>query len=197
MIEEMTKNNINTLAAATEKSLVIAGFGGQGVLLCGKIAANLFMLSGKKVTWYPCYGSEMRGGAVNCEIVVSDEEVTSVHKKQTDILLTLNDISFKRFLPQVKDGGIIIANTTLIKDIKEERNIKFIKAPITDKAAELGNVKVTNMVALGLLSTLFDNVDFSQVSDIIKDMLPKSKIELAELNLRAFNAGRELRGENI
>lgn len=196
MIEEMVLANSENSATATEKSLVIAGFGGQGVLLCGKIAANIFMMNGKKVTWYPCYGSEMRGGAVNCEIVVSDEEVTSVHKKQTDILLTLNDISFKRFLPQVKDDGIIIANTTLIKDIKEERNIRFIKAPITEKAAELGNVRVTNMVALGLLSTLFDNVDFSHVHDIIKDMLPKSKSELAELNFRAFSAGRELRGEN-
>ena len=189
MIEEMTKT--------TEKSLVIAGFGGQGVLLCGKIIANIFMLNGKKVTWYPCYGSEMRGGAVNCEIVVSDEEVTSVHKKQTDILLTLNDISFRRFLPQVKDGGVIIANSTLIKDIREERNIKFIKAPITDKASELGNTKVTNMVALGLLSTLFDGVDFSHVSDIIRDMLPAGKSELAELNLKAFSAGRELRGEKV
>ncbi len=196
MIEGMTIKKNENSATTTERSLVIAGFGGQGVLLCGKIVANIFMLNGKKVTWYPCYGSEMRGGAVNCEIVVSDDEVTSVHKKQTDILLTLNDISFKRFLPQVKDGGIIIANTTLIKDIKEERNIRFIKAPITDKAAELGNVRVTNMVALGLLSTLFDNVDFSHIHDIITEMLPKNKSELAELNYRAFSAGRELRGEN-
>lgn len=197
MIQEMTMENSANTHLSTEKSLVIAGFGGQGVLLCGRIIANIFMLNGKKVTWYPCYGSEMRGGAVNCEIVVSDEEVTSVHKKQTDILLTLNDISYNRFLPQVKDGGIIIANTSLIKEIKEERNIKYIKADITDKAGELGNIKVTNMVALGLLSTLFNNVDFSQVSEIIKDMLPKNKSDLIELNLKAFKAGTELRGERI
>ena len=82
-----------------ETSIVIAGFGGQGVLLCGKILAKIFMLNNKNVTWYPCYGSEMRGGAVNCEIVVSDDEVTSVHKKQSDILLTLNDISFNKLSP--------------------------------------------------------------------------------------------------
>lgn len=195
MIQEMTMENSANTHLSAEKSLVIAGFGGQGVLLCGRIIANIFMLNGKKVTWYPCYGSEMRGGAVNCEIVVSDEEVTSVHKKQTDILLTLNDISYNRFLPQVKDSGIIIANTSLIKEIKEERNIKYIKADITDKASELGNIKVTNMVALGLLSTLFNNIDFSQVSEIIKDMLPKNKSDLVELNLKAFKAGTELRGE--
>lgn len=186
-----------TMTQTSEKSLIIAGFGGQGVLLCGKIAANIFMLNGKKVTWYPCYGSEMRGGAVNCEIVVSDEEVTSVHKNQTDILLTLNDISYNRFLPQVKDGGVIIANTSLIKEIKEERNITYIKADITDKAGELGNIKVTNMVALGLLSALFDKVDFSHVEDIIKDMLPKNKSGLIELNLQAFKAGTQLIGEKI
>ena len=69
---ETTMEKIENRDLTTEKSLVIAGFGGQGVLLCGRIIANIFMLNGKKVTWYPCYGSEMRGGAVNCEIVVSD-----------------------------------------------------------------------------------------------------------------------------
>ena len=111
--------------------------------------------------------------------------------------MTLNDISYNRFLPQVRDGGTIIANTSLIKDIKEERNIKFVKAPITQIASDLGNIKVTNMVAIGVLSSLFENVDFSHVSDIIKEMLPASKSQLAELNIKAFNTGKEYGLERV
>ena len=79
-----------------EKNFIIAGFGGQGVLLAGTILANSFMIAGKNVTWYPCYGAEMRGGTVNCEIVTSDSEVSSVHKKDTDYALVLNQQSFDK-----------------------------------------------------------------------------------------------------
>ena len=81
-----------------EKNYIIAGFGGQGVLFAGKIIANAFMLAGKNVTWYPCYGAEMRGGTVNCEIVVSDDEVSSVHKQDVDCVSALNQLSFDRFI---------------------------------------------------------------------------------------------------
>ena len=89
-----------------EKNFIIAGFGGQGVLLAGTILANAFMLEGKNVTWYPCYGAEMRGGTVNCEIVVSDEEVSSVHKNDADVVLALNQLSFDKFLPKIKKAEL-------------------------------------------------------------------------------------------
>ncbi len=180
-----------------EKNIIIAGFGGQGVLLCGKILAKIFMLNNKKVTWYPCYGSEMRGGAVNCEIVVSDEEVTSVHKKQTDILLTLNEISFKKLSPNVKKDGIIIANSSMIKNTSLNKAIRLIKAPISDMALSLGNIKTTNIIALGVLSKLFDNIDFSGISNIIKDLFPKEKSMLANLNIEAFMLGCKFKPEAI
>ena len=93
-----------------EQNFIIAGFGGQGVLFAGKVLANAFMLLGKNVTWYPCYGAEMRGGTVNCEIVISDEEVSSVHKENADYIIVLNQLSFDRFLPKVKKGGLIFSN---------------------------------------------------------------------------------------
>jgi 2-oxoglutarate ferredoxin oxidoreductase subunit gamma len=173
-----------------EQSIIIAGFGGQGVLLCGKILANIFMKNDKKVTWFPCYGSEMRGGAVNCEIVVSEEEVTSVHKKETDILVTLNDISYNKFINQVKANGTVIANTTLIKNIdKNFKKINFIEAPISDIALELGNVKVTNMVALGVISKIYPNIDFAEVNNIIDNMFSGTKKYLADINKKAFETG--------
>ncbi len=179
-----------------ERSIIIAGFGGQGVLLIGKIIANIFMKNNKKVTWYPCYGSEMRGGAVNCEIVVSDDEVTSVHKKKTDILVCLNDISFKKFISHVNQGGTVIANTSLIKNINIADNIKVIKAAISDMAIKLGNVKVSNMVALGILSTLFENINFSEIPNNIKNLFP-NKPELVNLNIKAFMEGKQLGMESV
>lgn len=109
-----------------ETNFILAGFGGQGILLAGTVLANAFMLEGKNVTWYPCYGAEMRGGTVNCEIVVSDTEVSSVHKQDTDYALVLNQQSFDRFIERVKSGGTIIANSTLVKEARPREDIKYV-----------------------------------------------------------------------
>ena len=90
-----------------EHNFIIAGFGGQGVLLAGEVLANAFMLDDKNVTWYPSYGAEMRGGTVNCEIVTSDEDVSEVNKPDADFIVALNQASFNRFLPKIKKGGWI------------------------------------------------------------------------------------------
>ena len=97
-----------------EHNFIIAGFGGQGVLLAGEVLANAFMLNDKNVTWYPSYGAEMRGGTVNCEIVTSDEDVSEVNKADADFVVALNQASFDRFLPKIKQGGCMIANSTLV-----------------------------------------------------------------------------------
>ena len=103
-----------------EKNFIIAGFGGQGILFAGKVLANAFMLAGKNVTWYPCYGAEMRGGTVNCEIVISDNEVSSVHKESADYIIVLNQLSFDRFLSKVKKGGMMFSNSSLVTESKQE-----------------------------------------------------------------------------
>ena len=101
-----------------EKDFIIAGFGGQGVLLAGEVLANGFMLDNKNVTWYPSYGAEMRGGTVNCSIVMSDEEVSAVQKSAVDYALVLNQASFDRFIKMVRPSGTIIANSTLVEETK-------------------------------------------------------------------------------
>ena len=89
----------------SEKNFIIAGFGGQGVLLAGEVLANAFMLAGKNVTWYPCYGAEMRGGTVNCEIVMNDEPVSAVNKKEADFVIALNQASFNKFVSKIKKAA--------------------------------------------------------------------------------------------
>jgi len=172
-----------------EKNFIIAGFGGQGVLLAGTILANSFMLAGKNVTWYPCYGAEMRGGTVNCEIVVSDSEVSSVHKQDTDYALVLNQQSFDKFVKRLKSGGTIIANSTLVADTKPRSDIKYVFAPMTKLANDLGSGKVTNMVALGALSSVVDIVDKEFLALGFEKVMGDKKKDLLPLNKKALEAG--------
>ena len=172
-----------------EKNFIIAGFGGQGVLLAGTILANSFMLAGKNVTWYPCYGAEMRGGTVNCEIVVSDTEVSSVHKKDTDYALVLNQQSFDKFVQRVKAGGTIVANSTLVAESKPRNDVNYVFAPMGDLANELGTSKVTNMVALGALSSVVDVVDKEFLASGFEKVMGEKKKDLLPLNKKALEAG--------
>ena len=172
-----------------EKNFIIAGFGGQGVLLAGTILANSFMLAGKNVTWYPCYGAEMRGGTVNCEIVVSDDEVSSVHKKDTDYALVLNQQSFDKFVLRVKSGGTIIANSTLVGETKPRADINYVFAPMTDIANSLGTSRVTNMVALGVLSSVVNVVSQKAIEKGVEKVFGDKKRNLIPLNIQALAHG--------
>src|SRR5574344_2498652 len=127
-----------------ENSILIAGFGGQGVLLAGEVLANALMIDGKNVTWYPCYGAEMRGGTVNCEIVTSEEEVSSVNKKMHEVVVALNQQSFEKFLPTVAKNGTIIVNSTLSEVNKSRDDINYVSVPISKIANDLGNIKIAN-----------------------------------------------------
>ena len=175
-----------------ERNFILAGFGGQGVLLAGTILANSFMLSGKNVTWYPCYGAEMRGGTVNCEIVVSDDEVSSVHKQNTDYALVLNQQSFDKFVERVRSGGTIIANSTLVKESRPRADINYYFVPMGDVANNLGTSKVTNMVALGALSSVVDIVESEYLALGFEKVMGEKKKDLLEINKRALEAGVNL-----
>lgn len=175
-----------------EKNFILAGFGGQGILLAGTILANAFMLDNKNVTWYPCYGAEMRGGTVNCEVVVSDTEVSSVHKRECDYALVLNQQSFDRFVKIVKSGGTIIANSTLVAETKPRADIKYVFAPMGKLANDLGTSKVTNVVSLGVLSSVVDIISKNTLKLAIEKVLGAKKKDLLPLNMKALEAGADL-----
>lgn len=175
-----------------EKNFILAGFGGQGILLAGTILANAFMLDDKNVTWYPCYGAEMRGGTVNCEVVVSDSEVSSVHKKDCDYALVLNQQSFDRFVKSVKSGGTIIANSTLVAETKPRSDINYVFAPMGKLANDLGTNKVTNVVSLGVLSSVVGFISKDALKLAIEKVIQGKKKDLLPLNMKALEAGAEL-----
>lgn len=174
-----------------EKNFIIAGFGGQGVLLAGEVLATAFMLANKNVTWYPSYGAEMRGGTVNCEVVTSDEEVSAVNKLNADYIVALNQASFDKFLSKIKKGGWIIANSTLVKELKTRTDINYIFAPITRLAEEFGNVKMANILALGALAKASKMISVEQLAQALDLVLPAHRKHLLPLNLKVLKIGYE------
>lgn len=173
-----------------EKNFIIAGFGGQGVLLAGEVLANAFMIDDKNVTWYPSYGAEMRGGTVNCEVAMaSGAEVSSVSKKKVDFVIALNQLSFDKFLPKIKQGGMIIANSSLVKELKERADIEYIFAPISKMAEDLGNIKMANILSLGILSSATNLVSVETLTKALDTVLPPHRKNLLPKNIEALKLG--------
>ena len=119
------------------KSFLISGSGGQGILSMGTLLATIYMLNDFFVTYCPCYGAEVRGGAVNCEISVSDKELHSFHNDKVDFVIALNQTSLNKFVSKVKKGGTIVVNSSLAKIEKTRNDIKYIFAPFKQEAAKL------------------------------------------------------------
>ena len=170
------------------KSFLISGSGGQGVLSIGSILANIFMLNNLNTTYCSSYGAEMRGGAVNCEINVSDREIFNFQNEKIDCVVALNQTSFDKFISKVKENGTIIVNSSLTKIKKTRQDIKYIFAPLTQEAIKLGNIKVTNSIALGILSKLTLNFPIEIVKKTYEKIL-KNKTELIQKNLEAYLLG--------
>ncbi len=175
-----------------EKDFIIAGFGGQGVLLAGEVLANGFMLDNKNVTWYPSYGAEMRGGTVNCSIVMSDEEVSAVQKSAVDYALVLNQASFDRFIKMVRPGGTIIANSTLVEETKPRNDINYVFYPITSTAQDkLENIKIANILSLGILAKVSNSVSQETLEKALNNVIPPHRSHLIPKNIEALKLGYE------
>ena len=172
-----------------EKNFVLAGFGGQGVLLAGEVLANAFMLDDKNVTWYPCYGAEMRGGTVNCEIVMSEDEVSSVNKKEADYIIVMNQASFDKFESKVKIGGTLIVNTSLAEEKRNRNDIEYVFAPVSQMAENLGNVKMANMLALGILLKSSGLLSVNLLENALATVLPPHRQKLLPMNKQAMEMG--------
>ena len=175
-----------------EKDFIIAGFGGQGVLLAGEVLANGFMLDDKQVTWYPSYGAEMRGGTVNCTVVMSDDEVGAVQKSKADFIVVLNQASFDKYTSWVKKDGTIIVNSSLAKINKIREDINYAVAPITELAQEkLGNIKMSNILALGIVAKVCNSVNLKTLEKALYNVIPPHRKQLIPKNIEALKLGYE------
>ena len=174
-----------------DSNVLISGFGGQGVLFIGQLLATACMNEGLNVTWTPAYGAEMRGGTVNCEIVMSDDEVSEVNKSNTDFVIALNQASFDKFLAKIKEGGWMIANSTLVKEIRMRTDINYLFAPISKLAEEIGNIKMANILALGIVAKASKLINLETLEKALENVIPQHRKHLLPLNLKALKIGYE------
>ena len=132
------------------EEVIIAGFGGQGIMLAGKLLAQTAMKAGKEVTYMPAYGAEVRGGTSNCTVIIADEPIASPLVSKPDSLVIMNKASLNKFASRLKAGGRLVMNSSLIDTEPElDETIEIVAVPADKIAIELGNQKVANMVALG------------------------------------------------
>ncbi|HOD39920.1 MAG: NADH-dependent phenylglyoxylate dehydrogenase subunit gamma [bacterium ADurb.Bin243] len=143
-------------------NLVIAGFGGQGVLLAGKLIAEAGLHEGREVSWIPSYGPEMRGGTANCTVILSDSEIGSPVVENPDVLMILNRPSMDKFLPSLKKDGICIYNKSIIEGFTPRSDVKMIAIPASEIADKIGSTKLLNMVLVG--SFMANSKAFSEES---------------------------------
>jgi 2-oxoglutarate ferredoxin oxidoreductase subunit gamma len=168
--------------------IIIAGFGGQGVMVMGQLLTYAGMLEGKSVSWIPSYGPEMRGGTANCSIIISDEPIGAPIVTEASAVVAMNLPSLDKFEPALKKDGILLINSSLIERDAERTDISAYKVAANDIANELGNAKVANMVALGALVAATGAVDAASVLQAFEKMFAK-RPELLEINRSALTAG--------
>lgn len=171
--------------------ILLAGFGGQGVMFIGKIFAVSGMVSDLNVCWIPSYGPEMRGGTANCSVILSSEEIHSPVVDKADGGIVLNQPSYEKFLDRIKPGGVLVVNTSLIQPKNAREDITIVQVPATDVANELGNASIANMVCLGALLPHLKLTDYAKVEKAMEEVVGSKKPELVEVNLKAIKRGME------
>lgn len=172
-----------------DAQFLIAGFGGQGVLLIGQILAKAAMDEGKNVSWMPSYGPEMRGGEANCAVVINDEPIGSPLVTEPPVAVVMNLPSMQKFEPTVAKGGVMLYNSSLIEASPKRSDIKTIAVPCNEIAAELKNDRVANMVMLGALLEATNILSIDRVMDALADLFGPSKAHLLPLNRSAIEKG--------
>ena len=175
-----------------KKEIIIAGFGGQGVLSMGKILAYAGLMQGKEVTWMPAYGPEQRGGTANVTVILSDDPIASPLLQKYDIVVVLNQPSMDKFEPRVKPGGILIFDPNGMTRVPERKDINVYRIPATATAAALGQVKPFNMFVLGGLLKVDPVVELDKVMLGLKKSLPERHHKLLPANEAAMWKGGEI-----
>ena len=174
-----------------ETKIIIAGFGGQGIVLVGNLIARGAVMEGKNVTGMVAYGAEMRGGTAYATVVVSDEEIACPFVEHPDVAVVLNRPSLEKFEPAVLPGGLVLANTSLVKRDLRRQDLSMICVEATEIARELGNIKTANIVMLGAFIRHTKLLQIESITRAVRDLFSTKKPGLISINLEAFNAGME------
>lgn len=175
------------------ESIICAGFGGQGIMILGKVLANAALKKDLNVTWIPSYGAEVRGGTAYAMVRISRSSIADpmVNHASTAILMTAPSLDL--FERKILPGGLLIVNTSMAKEKPKRKDIDIIAAPLTDEAIKVGNMRVANMIAAGIYAKKTGIFDKDLLIDVIKEM-GHGHESIVPVNIKALERGMELAG---
>ncbi len=175
------------------EEVIIAGFGGQGIMLAGKLLAQTAMKAGKEVTYMPSYGAEMRGGTSNCMVIVADEPIACPTISKPSSLIIMNKASLTKFAPRLNAGGVLVMNSSLIDSEPGElaEGCKVLAIPADDIAVELGNQKVANMVAVGAYLQAKELFSPDAAAACLAETIAQRYHKMLPVNTEALRRGAE------
>jgi 2-oxoglutarate ferredoxin oxidoreductase subunit gamma len=174
------------------EEVVIAGFGGQGIILAGKLLAQTAMRAGKEVTYMPSYGAEVRGGTANCMVVIAEKKIACPVVGRPDSLIVMNKASLNKFASRLKDGGLLIMNSSLIDSEPQlDDSVEVVAIPADELAVELGNPKSANMVVLGAYLQKRGYLSPDAAAQALPDVLAERYHKTLPVNVAALHKGAE------
>ena len=176
-----------------DEAVICAGFGGQGIMVLGKVLAEAGMSEGLNVTWLPSYGAEVRGGTAHAMVRISSREIPSPVVSEASAAVIMNGPSLEKFSGKIKKGGLLILNTSMSEGAVKRAGIDVIDAPLTDEAIRLGNIRVANMIAAGVYAARKGLFGMEIMKKVIEKMAGARK-DLIPVNIKAVERGMEIGG---
>ena len=174
------------------EEIIIAGFGGQGVLSLGQMIGYSAMMEDKEVTWMPSYGPEMRGGTANCIVIVSKNRISSPILSRFDTGILLNQPSMDKFEDKVKSGGLIIYEESTVISTPKRDDVTYLKIAAIEEANKMNKKQIANMILLGAFLEVKPIVDFDTITQALRKVLPERHHHTIPLNEAALKRGKEL-----
>jgi len=174
-----------------EHKILVAGFGGQGILFLGRLLAYGGMLENKEVTWFPSYGAEVRGGTANCTVIISDEMIGSPIVRNPEVLVIMNEASLNKFQPRLKKDGLLILDSSLIKEPELRADVRIIKIPASEIAASIGSTKYANVVMFSALITETGMINEKSAISALEELTPAKRKKSLDANKEAMTRGRK------
>lgn len=179
------------------EEIIVSGFGGQGALFAGQVLTYAGMAEGRHVTWIPSYGPEMRGGTARCTVIISDDEIGSPVVRRPSAAIVMNIPSMDRYEPLLKEGGVLVYNSSLIDRPARRKDLRAVAVPATDIAAELGNSRMANVVMMGAFLALTKIVSPSTIDQVLEEHLATHRRHLLDANKEALRRGMALVPEEM
>ncbi|MCL1849140.1 MAG: 2-oxoacid:acceptor oxidoreductase family protein [Clostridiales bacterium] len=172
-------------------SILIAGYGGQGILFSGKVVAYAGLIDGKEISWLPSYGPEMRGGSANCTICLSNEPIASPYIQYPDYFMAMNQLAFNKFIPMVEKSGMVVYDSAIINGATDRGDIQVHGLDAVTLAEENGLGGLANMVMTGKLFKELPFCTFASLEKAVEKSVSAGRTQLIELNMKAIQLGME------